>query len=125
MTQREAISRADALRPNAVSEEDKILWLRRLDGLLRREVIDRHLPAPGEAADRPGADTAADSGGALLAGEPDGGLYLYWLAAQIDLAEGELTRYVNDMQLYNAAYTEFAARYKAAHRPLPRGQFRL
>ena len=39
------------------------------------------------------------------------------------LAEGELTRYANDMQLYNAALAEFAAHYKAAHRPLARGQF--
>lgn len=59
----------------------------------------------------------------LLADGPDEALYLYWLMAQTDLAEGELTRYANDMQLYNAALAEYAAHYKAAHRPLARGQF--
>lgn len=124
MTIREAIARADALRPNAVDTAVKAAWLCQLDGTLRRSVTALHQPAADEAAGGADRAGAGDGDAVLLADGPDEALYLYWLMAQTDLAEGELTRYANDMQLYNAALTEFAAHYKAAHRPLPRGQFR-
>ena len=56
----------------------------------------------------------------LLTGE-----YLQLAIAQADLAQGELTRYANDMQLYNAALSALGAACKNQNRPLPRGQFRL
>lgn len=128
VTIREAIGRADELRPNTLSPQTKMLWLRQLDAVLRRSVVVLHEPDSAEEADglpAPGADLAADCEAELLAGEPDTALYLYWLMAQADLAEGEITRYANNMQLYNAALADFTAHYKASHRPLPRGQFRL
>ncbi len=166
MTVREAIRRADRMRPNTISEEEKCLWLAQLDGLLRREVLEQAAPCGAEsgtgnmaesgtgnmaesgaqggenagaesgaentaesgaqaAAAQPGADISTQDDTALLAAEPYSALYLYWLMAQTDLALGELTRYSNDMLLYNAALAEYAAAYRAAHAPRPRGQFRL
>lgn len=120
MTIRQAIDKADALRPNGIDRPTKVLWLRMLDGQLRREVVALH---EGEAEG--GADLAQNEEQPLLAAQPDSMLYLYWLMAQIDLAEGEVVRYTNSMQLYNTALAGFAAWYKACHKPLPRGQFRL
>ena len=127
MTIREAIGRADMLRPNALSQQTKVLWLRQLDAGLRRSVTALHEPDDVEydGLPAPGADLATDCEGELLAGEPDSALYIYWLTAQADLAEGEIARYAHSMQLYNAALADFTAHYKAAHRPLLRGQFRL
>jgi len=122
MTIRQAIDRADELRPNSISRPLKQLWLRTLDGQLRREVVALHQGAEHAAG---GADLAQNEEQPLLAAEPDSQLYLYWLMAQIDLAEGEIARYTNSMQLYNTALAGYAARYKAGHLPLPRGQFRL
>lgn len=123
MTIQEAIRAAEVQRPGAVSDEMKLQWLRWLDGELRRSVVALH--QPDEAVNARGADLAANPTAetVLLATGPDEAIYPYWLMAQTDLAEGELTRYANDMQLYNAALAEFAAHYKAAHRPLARGQF--
>lgn len=125
MTIQEAIRAAEAQRPGAVSGEMKLQWLRWLDGELRRSVVQLHQPPQDPAWAARGADLAspATAETELLATGPDEVLYLYWLMAQTDLAEGELTRYANDMQLYNAALAEFTAHYKAAHRPLARGQF--
>ncbi|MCI2048042.1 MAG: hypothetical protein LKJ90_10075 [Faecalibacterium sp.] len=135
MTVREAIRRADALRPNTVSDEEKCLWLAQLDGLLRREVVaqaggTQTENAPGgetenAEAKNSGADNSTLDDATLLAAEPYSALYLYWLMAQTDLTLGELARYGNDMLLYNAALAEYAAAYRAAHMPRPRGQFRL
>ncbi len=123
MTIREAIDRADALRPNTVAETEKYLWLAQLDGALRRQVHNQH-EAEGEE-NRAGADLMQADDTVLLAKEPYSGIYLYWLMAQIDLALGELTRYNNDMMLYNMALTEYAVDYKRTHLPVGRGQFKF
>ena len=121
MTIREAIDQADVLRPNTVSETEKHVWLAQLDGTVRRQIHDRHEnPADDPAV---GADRAQDDGTALLVGMPYTGVYVYWLMAQIDLALGELTRYNNDMMLYNMALTEYAVDYKRSHLPRQSGQF--
>ena len=94
MTIREAIGRADMLRPNALSQQTKVLWLRQLDAGLRRSVTALHEPDDVEydGLTAPGADLATDCEGELLAGEPDSALYIYWLMAQADLTEGEIDR---------------------------------
>ncbi len=123
MTVREAIDRADTLRPNTVSESEKRLWLAQLDGAMRRQIHGQHEPAE-ESADT-GADKTQEDETVLLAQEPYTGIYPYWLMAQIDLALGELPRYNNDMMLYNMALTEYAVDYKRSHVPMKRGQFKL
>ncbi len=122
MTIREAIDRAGEMRPDTLKEETKRFWLAQLDGMLRREITALH-EAGGDGTT--GADIAAADDTVLLAAEPYSGIYLYWLMAQADLAQGELTRYANDMQLYNAALSALGAACKNQNRPLPRGQFRL
>ncbi len=123
MTIREAIDQADALRPNAVEEQEKRLWLAQLDGAMRRQIHHQH-EADTDTADC-GADLSQGDDTVLLAQEPYTGIYTYWLMAQIDLALGEVGRYNNDMMLYNMALTEYAVDYKRNHTPLERGQFML
>jgi hypothetical protein len=135
MTVRQAIRRADELRPNTLSDESKRLWLAQLDGVLRREVLGLHEEKSADSsggaeetaikANADGADKGTADDSLLLAPEPYSGVYLYWLMAQIDLTLGELARYGNDMALYNSSLNAFAVRYKAEHRPCLRGQFVL
>lgn len=123
MTVREAIDQVDTLRPNMVSESEKRVWLAQLDGAIRRQIHGQHELA--EEAGNAGADKNQEDGTVLLVQEPYAGIYSYWLMAQIDLALGELTRYNNDMMLYNMALTEYAVDYKRGHMPVKRGQFTL
>lgn len=123
MTIREAIDRADALRPNMISDTEKRLWLAQLDGAVRKQIHHRHENSQEEPA--VGADQEQEDGTRLLVDEPYTSVYLYWLMAQADLALGELQRYNNDMMLYNMALTEYAVDYKREHLPLKQGQFVL
>lgn len=123
MTVREAIDRADTLRPNMVSESEKRVWLAQLDGAMRRQIHGQHEQA--DESSSAGADKNQEDGAVLLVQEPYTGIYSYWLMAQIDLALGELTRYNNDMMLYNMALTEYAVDYKRSHLPVKKGQFAL
>ena len=83
MTAGELIARVDELRPNAYSAEQKLRWLRRLDGQILAEIEETHgaLPPPmGEVAERsevggavPGPTTPQSPPAAAtapLAGEP-------------------------------------------------------
>ena len=42
MTIIEAINRADRLKPNTYSQQDKVNWLSTLDGIVKKEIIDTH-----------------------------------------------------------------------------------
>ena len=46
MTAGELIARVDALRPNQYSADDKLGWLRRLDGQILAELEETHHPGP-------------------------------------------------------------------------------
>ena len=115
MTAAEAIARADLTRPNELEPELKLAWLCALDETLRREVM---LRCEGEVppARRPG--DLDPEGTELLVGFPDDELYVYYLVLRIDLENGELERYNNDVRLYEQARQSWAAAYCRAHRPL-------
>lgn len=115
MTLIEAINRIDALKPNAYSQTEKVKWLSTLDGIIKTAIIDTH-----EGADKVPFDGYDDStilSKELLVPAPYDDIYLRWLDAQIDYANGEYNRYNNDVQAYNDAYSEFERYYNRNHMP--------
>ncbi len=122
MTAGEILEQADRLRPNAYSAEEKLRWLRRLDGQILQELLDTHCPrAPEEPLpDRYGPLTE------LLAPFPWGeGLYLAWLFCQIDLHNGEIQKYNQSLDLLAAAWRSFADRINRETMPLGAGSWKL
>ena len=104
MTAGELIQEADELRPNAYSREQKLRWLRRLDGQLRAELLESHLGA-GTPELAEGYEEATE----LLAPFPWGeGLYTAWLFCQIDLHNGEIQKYNQSLSLLAAAWRSLA-----------------
>jgi len=117
MTIREAIARTDAVRANAFNEELKISWLSRLDGMVKKLVIDTH--EGGEAVTFDGYGSGTDPDTQLLVPAPFDDIYLRWLEAQIDYAGGEFGRYNNAIVLFNAAFGIFQNHYNRSHLPAP------
>lgn len=102
MTVREVIAMADDVKPNAFGTDTKIKWLDALEGTLAAEVF---LMAQAEIGQlRLSADDPEQE---LLIGPPYDDLYVLWLEAQIDRANGEYNKYQNTMQSYNARRAEF------------------
>ena len=119
MTAGELIDRADALRPNHYPRADKLLWLQRLDGQLRRELLDTHEPAPGESAPDAAAEAPYADATRLLCPAPwDGELYTAYLFAQIDLNPAEIEKYDQSAALFAAAWRQYADWLNRARRPL-------
>lgn len=114
MTIIEAINKIDSLKPNNCSQDMKVGWLSRLDGIIKEKVIDTH-----EGADAvvftgyDGSDTSTE----LLVPAPYDELYVKWLEAQIDYANGEYGKYNNSMTMYNSIYNEFENYYNRHNMP--------
>ena len=123
MTAGEVIAAVDALRPNQYGAAQKLRWLQRLDGQILGELERRHEPPAGgltEAAEPYTEDTV------LRVGAPyDEELYTAYLFSQIDLHNGEITRYNQSLGLLAAAWRQMADALNRARRPVGTGRFAL
>lgn len=119
MTIIEAITKNDDLKYNDYSDADKISWLSRLDGMVKKQIIDTH-----EGAERvvySGYDENTDENTELLVQAPFDDIYLRWMEAQIDYHNGEFDKYNNSITMFNTAFTAFANYYNRTHMPLSGG----
>ena len=117
MTIDQAINTLDARQNNTFSRQEKIGWLSQLDGLIFSEVISTHR---GEETSFTGYTTETDPQTRLLVPAPWEDIYLHYMQAQMDYANGEMTRYANAAALYNSGLTAYKNHYNRAH--MPKGQ---
>lgn len=111
----EAINMIDALVPNSYTQEDKIRWLSNLDGTIKKNIIDKHVGGEAVTFEGYNAETPLDT--ELLVPAPYDVVYSYWLQAQIDYWNQELSKYNNSITMYNTAYSEFERWYIRNHMP--------
>ena len=111
----EVLYRIDSVKPNSYSQSEKIKWLSSLDGIVKKEIIDTH--EGGEDVSFEGYNENSDLSIVLLVPAPYDDIYLRWLEAQIDYANGEYGKYNNSIALFNTAYTAFANHYNRTHMP--------
>ncbi len=102
MTVSEAIAWVDDKKPNGYAQEDKKTWLREVEELAR-ELHGRYREKPAE--------------GELTVPPPYDKVYLWYVEAQIDYANGEYGRYNNAMDLFNTMWQAYAAFYCRTHTP--------
>lgn len=111
-----AISAIDALKPNTYNNAEKIRWLSVLDGMVKREIIDTH-----EDKDKVKYSPYTESTSLtteLLVPHPYDEIYIRWLEAQIDYANGEYGKYNNTITAFNNAYARFESYYHKNNKPL-------
>ena len=123
MTLSELIAAVDEVKPNAFSNETKTDWVNEVEGMVQTEVM---LLALQELIVY---DYANDKDTGLLVDPPHDKLYRSYLAAMIDYANGEYSKYQNTMAMFNAQFSEFmrwfATRYRPAdtHGPVYRDEY--
>lgn len=121
MTAGEAIAAADALRPNQYTAQQKLHWLRLLDGQIRQELFESHENTADIAAE---SEYTADT--ELLAPMPYGGeLYTAYLFSRIDLNNAEIQKYNQSAALVSAAWRQLADWYNRGHRPRAAGPLKF
>ena len=122
MTIGEAIGRTDALKPNAYTQGEKIAWLSGLDAMVKHQIVDTH--QGGEAVPFYGYRDDEFLDTELLVPPPFDDMYLRWLEAQMDYANGEYDRYNNSISMFQTLYDAYGNDYNRTHMPKS-GQLRL
>ena len=116
MTLMEAINRVDSIKPNRYTQIEKIKWLSTLDGIVKAEIIDTH--EGGEGVTFTGYDGVSTLSKTLLVPAPYDDMYIRWLEAQIDYANGEYGKYNNSITMYNTAFAAYEKYYNRTHKPI-------
>ena len=116
MTLIEAITRIKTLKPNTFLKQDIIRWLSILDGIIKKEIIDTH--EGGESVTFNGYNEQSDLTVDMLVPAPYDDIYIRWLEAQMDYANGEYNKYNNSVAIYNEAYTNYERYYNRTHMPI-------
>ena len=115
MTILEAINRVDTTKPNSYTQTEKVDWLSTIDGIIKKEIIDTHEGGENVVFDGYDADTSLDT--ALLVPAPYDDVYIRWLEARIDYANGEYNKYNNSAVAYNSAFQAYSQYYNMNHMP--------
>ena len=123
MTIIEAINQNDALKSNAYSQEDKVAWLSRLDWIIKKQIIDTHEGA--DSVSVTGYDDSTEPHTVLLVPAPYDEIYLRWLEAQINYANGEIDKYNSAITMFNTAFEAYENHYHRNHMPLSKGSLFL
>lgn len=105
MTVSEIISRADAIRPNAVPEEVKRGFLSDVEGEVR-VLIRKEDPASVKPL------TEVDVGKVLTVPNPFDKLYVYYLCAMYAFYAQDTELYANDRAVFEKAWSDYAKWYQ-------------
>ena len=108
----EVIEMADDIKPNAFSDKTKCAWISALEGDIASNIF---LMAKCEADKLRYDEDNMDA--ELLVEHPYDDIYVLWLCAKIDEANGEYEKYANSMQSYNARYKDFMLWFCATYDP--------
>lgn len=111
MTLSDVISSVDEIKPNAFSNETKTKWLNEVEGMVQTEIFLMTTVGCIQY------DYEKDKDTVLLVNPPHDKLYVPYLEAKIDYANGEYEKYQNTMQMFNSFYSEFMRWYALMWRP--------
>ncbi len=116
MTCSEAIMKADELKANVYSDEQKMRWLSELDGKIIREVLEKDTEVCYSCPE--------DENRELIVGLPYCDIYVLYLCAMIDFSNRETAAYENSMIMFNSSYDVFAKNYIRNNMPKSGGTFK-
>lgn len=123
MTINEAIMQSDDTNPNAYSFEQKIIWLSRVEAMVKNDVIDAH--EGSEQFPFAGFDENTDIGTVLIMKQPYDECYVHWLQAQVHYANDDFERYNCSILMFKSLFDDFKSHYKKNHTPIGSGRFRF
>lgn len=105
-TLQQALTRIDAICPNAWDETAKLLWLNECESMIQMRILGT---APEQCITY---DADTDRSTKLLVPAPFDRLYVYYVIAMCDYAAHETAHYTDSMMLFNAALDEYAKWYQ-------------
>lgn len=114
MTVKQVIDRADSVKPNAFTSEEKLHWLGELEGRIGAELMFMSVQDLSELELRYPQDMTSE----LLVSPPYDDVYYYWLLTRIDESNGEFNKAANTQELFRARYNSFANWFLSRYDPV-------
>lgn len=111
MTVQEAITYANAVKPNAFDNDTKVRWLNEVEGMVQTQVLLMNVEDIITYSYEQNADTT------MLVRPPHDKLYPAYLEARIDFGNGEYEKYQNTYQMFNSFFDEFMRWYATVYNP--------
>lgn len=114
----EVLEKVAKVRPDAYEDTTKAEWIIELEGKVRREVYQRHIPCKGcpwlpeEVSSYP-----EDGDKPLLIPAPYERVYELYVLAQIDFYNREYDNYNNSTVAYNTVLDEWRQAFHRTHKP--------
>lgn len=121
MTLQEALDLTDEMKPNMMGRKIKVKYLQELEQLIYSEILIKHEHSEEYDA-QPDYTEQTDPGQVLLAPDPYGMVYVYWLMSKIDMQNQEDARYNIDRALFENAYQTMADWWNRTYRPIPQAR---
>lgn len=120
MTIQDALLQIDEVKPNQLEKRQKIAMLSEVDGRIYHDIMLIHARDGGVPDTCPHYDMETDERTNLLCPDPYSAMYRWYMEAQIDLINQELDKYQNSQMQFNAAWGDYARKYKREHMPIQR-----
>ncbi len=111
MTMSQVIEMANDVKPNAFDEKTMTHWVNQVEGQVQTEVF---LWAVEQIIQY---DINQDADTELLVQPPHDKIYLSYLMAMIDFANGEYNKYANTAAMFNQQFAEFMRWFALTFRP--------
>ena len=110
----EAIAYVDTNRPNAFNDDTKVAWLSELDARIAGDIMLMSAADLQQFNYDPEDDLETE----LLVNFPHDKMYMQYLMARLDEANGEYNRYANSSVLFNASYSNFVNWFLTSYDPV-------
>ena len=123
MTILEVLAKVNKLKPNGFEQAEMIDWLSTCEWNIKRDIIDTHEGSDAVVFTGYNEETPTDT--VLIAPAPYDEVYVRWLEAQIDYANGDIGKYNNGIGLYNEAMLSFRNYYNRVHKPLQKNSMKF
>lgn len=107
MTREDILAEVREIRPNEYQDDWALKQVDELHDRIERELMAGY-ETPWDGVLQAGYSYLPYEDGELTTPSPYHKVYVYWVLAQIDLANSEYDRYNNDLALFNAAWQEYA-----------------
>lgn len=114
MTVDKAIKDYDQLYPNTLPYEKKLEFISRLDKRIYDDIYSKYENCSPESFDGYSYDCSPLT--ELLVSAPYDGIYIKYIASQIDLINGDISRYNNSANVFNSEFSDFSNMYNRTHK---------
>ncbi len=108
---KEVIEKADKLRPNSFTADEKTDWLKDFENRIYNEIYSTH------KCDIPFTDVAGvREETELFVTSPYDEMYVLYLCSMVDFANAEYDRYNNDMTMLESVYGDYERYFNNTHK---------